>query len=52
MSDLFLKLFAFATLAAFLGILIAKVPRLDLGIVLGVTMLLVGYDFFVHRRRR
>ena len=39
-----LTLFAFAVLLVFLGVLIAYVPRLDLG-----GVLLAGYDLFLHR---
>ena len=42
-----MALFAFALLAAFLGILVWYVPRLDLAAVVLVTLLLAGYDFFV-----
>lgn len=49
---LVLKLLAFATLAGFLGILWAWVPRTDLAVVLGFALLLAAYDFFVHSRRR
>lgn len=40
---------AFAVLCGFLGILIAYVPRLDLGLVLAATVVLCGYDLFIHR---
>ena len=36
---------AFATLAGFLGILVFEVPRLDLGLVTGITLVLVVFDF-------
>lgn len=49
MTDRAIALFAFAVLAGFLGILIWNVPRLDLGIVILVTLILGGYDF-VRRR--
>jgi hypothetical protein len=52
MIDRLLALFAFVILACFLGILAWRVPRLDLGIVIGVTLLFVAYDFFVAFRRR
>lgn len=52
MTDLILKLLAFATLAAFLGILFAWVPRIDLAIVLGLTLALAGIDFFIKREKR
>ena len=44
-----LTLFAFAVLLVFLGVLIAYVPRLDLGGVILATVLLAGYDLFLHR---
>ena len=42
---------AFLMLCAFLGVLIWKLQRLDLGCVLAATLLLASYDLFVHRRR-
>ena len=50
MTNTLMALLAFAVLTGFLGILLYAVPRLDLGIVIGLTLLLVGYDFFVHGR--
>lgn len=44
-----MSIIAFAVLCGFLGILIAYVPRLDLGAVLAATVLLCGYDIFIHR---
>jgi uncharacterized membrane protein YfcA len=52
MTDLLLKLIAFAVLAAFLGILFYWVPRVDLGLVLGLTLLLAFIDFFVKREKK
>lgn len=49
MTDLILKAFAFAILAAFLGILVIWVPRIDLGLVIAVTLVLTGIDFFWKR---
>jgi hypothetical protein len=46
------SLVALAVLAGFLGILLWKVPRLDLGMVIGVTFLLVAYDFLGFSQRR
>lgn len=43
---------AFLILCAFLGILLWFVPRLDLALVIGATLLLTGYDLFVHERRQ
>lgn len=44
-----LTVLAFAVLCGFLGILVAWVPRLDLGAVVAVATLLAFYDLFVHR---
>jgi hypothetical protein len=52
MTDRILSIFAFAVLCGFLGILIWFVPRLDLGIVILLTLLIVGYDFFFHNQRQ
>lgn len=49
MSNLIMKLAAFAVLAAFLGILVSHVPRLDLTGVVLVTAALVAWDFFGRR---
>ena len=45
-----LTIIAFIILCAFLGVLIFKLPRLDLGIVVGVTLLMAFYDLFIHKR--
>jgi hypothetical protein len=50
--DRLLAFFAFAVFAAFLGILIFEVPRLDLGGVVLVTFLLAAYDFATSARRK
>ncbi|WP_198585907.1 hypothetical protein [Pararhizobium haloflavum] len=42
---------ALAVLAAFLGILIYEVPRLDLSVVVGITILLAAYDFLKPNNR-
>jgi len=44
--NLILKLLAFLVLALFLGVLIWKVPRFDLGAVIAITLLLAARDFF------
>jgi hypothetical protein len=49
MTDMILKLIAYAMLVGFLGILFIWVPRVDLAIVLGTTVLLAGIDFFWKR---
>lgn len=51
MKDALLKLLAFATLCAFLGILAVEVGRLDLYILAGITLALVAFDFFIRRAR-
>lgn len=52
MTDKILALLALVILIAYLGILVAYVPRIDLGIVVGATVLLVVYDFLFHERRQ
>lgn len=42
---------AFVVIAVFLGILLWRVPRLDLGIVVTITVAMVLYDFFFYRRK-
>ncbi|BDA85723.1 hypothetical protein Sa4125_32650 [Aureimonas sp. SA4125] len=49
MFDKILAAFAFATLVGFLGILLLWVPRLDLGLVIGATVLLAFIDLFLLR---
>jgi hypothetical protein len=51
MSDVVMRLAAYALLAGFLGILVWHVPRLDLGGVVLVTLVAAGYDLFVVSRR-
>ena len=51
MTDKVMALLALAVLTAFLVILIVYVPRLDLGLIIGATLLLVAYDFLVHEAR-
>ncbi|WP_343082312.1 hypothetical protein [Ostreiculturibacter nitratireducens] len=51
MTDRLMSIFAFAILTAFLGILVWKVPRLDLGAVIAVTVALVAWDFFGPKRK-
>jgi hypothetical protein len=46
-----MRLFAFAALTVFLGILVYRVPRLDLGTLVLVTLLFCAYDFFAAERR-
>ncbi|MEN3791319.1 hypothetical protein [Fulvimarina sp. MAC3] len=51
MLEKILSLIAFVIFCAFLGVLIWKVPRIDLALVLGFTVLLTAYDLFVHKPR-
>jgi hypothetical protein len=50
--DRLLGFVAFAVLAAFLGILMWYVPRLDLGAVIVITLLFVAWDFFASHGDR
>lgn len=50
MSDRVLSFVAFAFLAAFLAILVYKVPRLDLAAIVVITLLFVVWDFFLGNR--
>lgn len=45
MIDRIMALLAISTLAAFLGILIWKVPRADLAAVIAITLALAIWDF-------
>lgn len=49
-----LSLLAFALLAGFLGILVWKVQRLDLFVIVGLTIAMVAYDLggSMLRKRR
>ena len=46
-----LAIVAFAILAGFLGILVYEVPRLDLGAIAAITLILVVVDFFASPER-
>lgn len=46
-----LALLGFSTFAAFIGILLWKVPEPDLIIVCALTVALVAYDFFTSSNR-
>jgi hypothetical protein len=46
MSDRIMAFLAFAILTGFLAILVWYVPRLDLGAVIAITVVLAGWDFF------
>lgn len=47
MTDQLMRLTAFAALAAFLGVLVYWVPRIDLTAVILLTLGLAGYDLFL-----
>ncbi|MBD3764078.1 MAG: hypothetical protein IE927_04880 [Rhodobacterales bacterium] len=49
MTDRLMALAAFAVLAAFLAAIVINVPRLDLGLAIGATLVLAAWDFFGHR---
>lgn len=50
MTDTLMKLLAFVIMVGFLAILVIYVPRLDLGIVVLITLALAGWDFFGPKR--
>ncbi len=50
MLDRILAFVAFGVLVAFLAILVVKVARVDLIVVVGITLALAGWDFFARRR--
>lgn len=45
-----LTIFAFIILSGFLGVLVYKLPRLDLGIIVALTVAMAFYDLFIHKR--
>lgn len=49
LTERLMSVAAFALFVVFLGVLIVYVPRVDLGVVLLVTILLCGYDLFFHK---
>jgi hypothetical protein len=51
MTDQLMRLAAFAALAAFLGILVYWVPRIDLTAVILLTLALAAYDLFLSGNR-
>lgn len=51
MTEKALYLLAYAVLLGFLGILIFRVQNVDLGLVIGVTLLLAGRDLFQRERK-
>ena len=46
MSDRIMALLAFGMFVAFLGVLLWYVPRVDLGAVIAITVVLAAWDFF------
>lgn len=52
MLNLLMGLFAFIVLVAFLAILVIHVPRIDLTVVIGATVLLAAWDLFTTLRPR
>lgn len=51
-TDSTLKVLAFLTMVLFIGILVLKVPRWDLGIVVGLSVLAAAWDFFAPPSKR
>ena len=49
MLERMLSFLALLTLCGFLGILVWKVPRLDLGVVIVLTLVLAGVDLLYRR---
>lgn len=47
----FLSIAAFLVLAGFVGILLLKVPRVDLAAMILLTVGMAGYDFFFYKPR-
>jgi len=47
-----MAVFAFLVLVAFLGILVMHVPRVDLTVVIGVTVLLAAWDLYTTHKSR
>lgn len=47
MTDRLMQILAFLVVAAFLGIVLWHVPRLDLGAAIGLTLAGIAYDFFL-----
>ena len=46
-----LAVISLIVLVGFLGILLYEVPRIDLAIIIGITVLMTAYDFFKPSRR-
>ncbi len=45
-----LTIIAINIFGGFLGVLVYKLPRLDLGIVIAIAALMAFYDLFIHKR--
>ncbi|MCY0147998.1 hypothetical protein OEG84_09815 [Hoeflea sp. G2-23] len=45
-----LTIIAFIVLCGFLGVLVFKLPRLDLGAIVAITVAMAFYDLFIHKR--
>jgi hypothetical protein len=52
MIDRIMALIAVVTLAAFLGVLVWKVPRVDLAAVIAITLGLAVWDFLANTNTR
>lgn len=50
--NLFLAIFAFVVMVAFLAILVIHVPRIDLICVIGITVALAAWDLFTTFRSK
>lgn len=46
MRDRFIAIAALVIMTGFLGILLWKVPRIDLATIIALTLVLASYDFF------
>ena len=51
MKDRLFALMGFLVLCCFLGVLLWKVPRIDLLVIIGITVVFAGYDLFFYHRR-
>lgn len=51
MTDRVMAIFTLLVLGVFLGVLAVEVPRLDLGVLLGITYALTLYDFLLSPSR-
>ncbi len=46
-----INILAFVILCIFLGIFAYKVPRVDLGVAIAITLVMAFYDLFIYRRK-